>query len=315
MDNGVPVTFDSLVQELTDPSQHVAAAKLVGLSGIGAGEASSLQGAWRDMDDMRRQRLVHDLVQLAEDNLELNFDAVFMMALKDSDPEVRRDAIQGLCEHEGRDLISPLLELLENDPEAGVRADAALALGRFVLQAEFEALPGRDAERVKSALQRMFNDPTEPVEARARAIEALGALSAEWVRDLIDEAFASGDRRLEISAIHAMGRSADTAWLSSVLAQLESDDDEMRFEAASAAGSIGDPEATPYLQPLLYDEDVEVRMAAINALGQVGGDDAKEALRELLAEGDERFVEAVTDALAEIDFAGDPLALNLQEKP
>ncbi len=313
MNNGVQATFSSVIQELADSSQNVATAKLVGLSGMSAGEASSFMDVWRDMDDMRRQRLTHDLVELTEDNVELNFDKVFLIALDDLHPEVRRDAIQGLWEYERRDLIDPLLDLLVRDPDAGVRADAALALGRFVLQAELESLSGEHGERVESALRCTFNDPTEPVEVRARALESIGARGEEWVRDLIDDAFASDDRRLRISAVHAMGRSADTEWLSSVLAQLEDDDAEMRFEAAAAAGSIGDPEATPYLVPLLHDDDIEAQMAAINSLGQIGGEEAKEALKGLLAEGEERIGEAATEALAEIEFAEDPLAFDLAE--
>jgi hypothetical protein len=47
------------------------------------------------------------------------------------------------------------------------------------------------------------------------------------------------------------------------------------------------------------------------ALGEIAGDEAKEALQELQAEADERVAEAVTDALAEIEFAADPLAFDL----
>lgn len=307
------MTLESLVQELADPSRDVAISKLAGLSGMSAGEAPSFMSAWLAMDDARRRRLIQELIDLAEDNVELDFDAIFLISLADRTPAIRRAAIQGLWEHEGRDLIGPLLGLLQDDPDAGVRAEAALALGRFVLQAELDALRGADAERVEAALRRTFTDPAEPVEVRARAIESLGARSEEWVSDLIEEAFSGEDRRLRISAVHAMGRSADTAWLSSVLGQLDSDDPEMRFEAANAAGAIGDPEATAYLVPLLRDEDPEAQEAAINALGQIGGDDAKEALQELLAEGDERIAEAVTYALAEINFAEDPLAFRLQE--
>jgi HEAT repeat protein len=306
-------TFESLVQELADPSQQVAISKLVGLSGISGGERSSFERVWLEMDGMRRQRLIHELIDLAEDSVELNFDTVFLLALRDQQADVRRAAIQGLSEYEGRDLIEPLTELLRSDPDPGVRAETALALGRFVLRAELAALRNSDAERIEGALRQTFTDPTEPVEVRARALEGLGARSEDWVHDLIEDAFSSDDRRLRISAVHAMGRSADPSWLSSVLGQLDSDDAEMRFEAVVAAGSIEDPEATPYLVALVHDDDTEVQEAAINALGQIGGDDAKDALQELLSEGDERIAEAVTYALAEIDFAEDPLALDLPE--
>ena len=307
------MTFESLVQEIADPSQHVATAKLVGLSSMEADDATSFARMWHGLDDPRRLRLARDLVELAEDNVEANFDRVFFIALDDSSPEVRREAIHGLWEHEDRDLIDPLIRLLHDDPDAGVRAQAALALGRFVLQGELATLRRSDAERVEHALRQTYHDPTEPIEVRSRALEALGARGAEWVRDLIDDAFSSDDRRLRISAVHAMGRSADTAWLSSVLAQLDDDDAEMRFEAATAAGSIGDPDAVPLMLALLHDEDIEVRVATVGALGQIGGGDAKDALQELLTEGDEALADIITSTLAEIDFAEDPLAFQLQE--
>ncbi len=305
--------FDSLIEDLADASQRIASARLTALSSMDAGQVEAFRDAWHSMDGDRRRSLTLDLRELAEDNVDLDFDPVFFLALGDSNPDVRREGIHGLWDHEGLGLVEPLLNMLEKDPDAGVRADAALALGPHVVRAEFGRLPQRLAERIENVLQQTFSDPTEPVEVRGRALESIGVRSEEWVRDLIDEGFASGDRRLEISAIHAMGRSADPSWLPSVLAQLESDDEEVRFEAATAAGSIGDPEAAPFLQPLLRDEDTDVQLAAIRALGEIGEENAKEALQELLAEGDERLADAITEALAEIEFAEDPLALQLQE--
>jgi HEAT repeat protein len=87
----------------------------------------------------------------------------------------------------------------------------------------------------------------------------------------------------------------------------------MRFEAASALGSLEDQEAVDPLTALLNDEDVEVRTAAIGALGEIGGPVAKAALEELLAEGDELVQDAVVEALAEADFADDPLGFSARE--
>jgi len=306
-------TFESLLQELSDPSKRVSSAGLTRLSNLTTAQLSSFVSVWRSLDRAARTQRLRELIELTEDSAELNFDGIFLEALVDPDAGVRSEAIQGLWEYESRDLIEPLLTLLEEDPDAAVRMHAALALGRFVLQAEFEAIPDRDAQRVADALRRAFDDPVEAVEVRGRALESLGPRSEEWVRDLIDDAFASGDRRLELSAVHAMGRSADVDWLPSVLGQLESDDEEMRYEAVVAAGSIADAEAVSHLQTVLHDEDMEVQMAAIGALGEIGGEEARDALRELLGEGDERFAEAIAAALAEIDFEEDPLALQLPE--
>ena len=312
------MSLEDYLQELADPKKPLVVSKLVAISALGPQESALLLDAWSKIELDRRRRVVQVLVDLTEDSVELNFDAVFLMALADEDSEVRRAAVKGLWEHEGRDLVDPLLGLLEHESDAGVRAEAALALGRFVLQAEFDALRAADAERVEDALRRTFEDSAEVSEVRARALESIGVRSVPWVRDLIQEAFESGDRRLTLSAVHAMGRSCDAAWLPTLITELESDDDEMRFEAAGALGAIADEAATPHLLPLLHDDDQEAQEAAIGALGEIGGPEAKEALEELLQEAgdraDDRVREAVLSAVAETDFAEDPLGLKVQEE-
>ncbi|OGO49517.1 MAG: hypothetical protein A2148_05445 [Chloroflexi bacterium RBG_16_68_14] len=297
---------------MADPATPLAVSKLVNLSRMGPGQASLFMDAWPEMDLHKRQRLIQELSDLAEDNVELNFDAVFFIALADRDADVRRDAIKGLWEYEGRDLIDSLVGLLESDPDAGVRAEAALALGRFVLQAEFDVLRAPDAQRVEQALRRTVEYDAEALEVRGRALESIGACSQPWVRDLIQRAFESGERRLWLSAVHAMGRSCDAAWLPTLIPELTSDDAEMRFEAAGACGAIADEAATPHLLGLLEDDDAEAQEAAISALGQIGGAQAKQALQALLTEGNERVREAALSALAEIDFAEDPIAFKLR---
>lgn len=300
------MSFDTHLQELADASQPLAASKLAGLSNLETDQAARFTEVWLEMGPARRESLIETLIDLAEDNVELNFDAVFFVALADEEAGARRAAIRGLWEHEGRDLIDPLAGLLEGDGDAGVRAEAALALGRFVLQAELGRLPAAHAERVERALRRSVDDASEVSEVRGRALESLGALGRPWVSDLIRQAFASLERRLRLSALQAMGRSCDAAWLPTLLPELESDDAEARFEAAGALGAIANEAATPHLLPLLHDDDAEAQEAAIAALGQIGTKEAKEALNDLLIAGDERVREAATTALAEADFAEDP---------
>jgi len=163
---------EAYLHELADPARPLAVSKLVNLSSMPLEQVSLFMNAWLQMDVRRRRRLVQELLDLAEDNVELNFDAVFFIALADTDAEVRRNAVKGLWEYEGRDLIDSLLGLLERDPDAAVRAEAALALGRFVLLAEFETLRSVDAERVGRGLRRTIDNDAEVVEVRARALES-----------------------------------------------------------------------------------------------------------------------------------------------
>lgn len=307
------MSFEAYLKDLTEAKAPLAVSKLAELSSLGPSQTPLLRDAWAAMEVQRRQRVIKELSDLAEDNVELNFDAVFLVALTDSDEEVRREAVKGLWEHEDSDLVDPLAGMLEDDPAPDVRAEAALALGRFILQAEMGTLSGPDAERAEGALRRTVEDAAETEQVRARALESLGARSEPWVRALIEEAFEGPDRRLRLSALHAMGRSCDPDWLSALFVELESEDAETRFEAATACGAIADEEATDQLLPLLYDEDLEVQEAAISALGQIGGPQAKEALTDLIEGADERVREAVVSALAELELVEDPLGLELGE--
>jgi HEAT repeat protein len=130
------------------------------------------------------------------------------------------------------------------------------------------------------------------------------------VRELIDDAYGGGERRMQISAVHAMGRSADPEWLPTIIEEMHSDDGEMRFEAAVAAGSIADEEAIADLAELADDDDAEVQEAAIGALGEIGGPSARAALHQIAADSkDDRVLEAVSEALAQADFIDDPMGI------
>ncbi len=301
------MVLDSYLEELKDRAQPLAASRLSRLSALGNDELAAFGDAWRQVDVTRRRRVIRRLLDLAEDNVELDFDAVFITGLGDEDAEVRFMAVQGLWEYEGRDLISPLIGLLERDPDPGVRAQAALALGSFALRAEFQQLSAADGEGVDTALHAAIDNPTETVEVRARALEAAGARSLSWVRRSIEEAYRSPDRRLRVGAVHAMGRHCDPRWLPILMRELSSDDAEMRFEAANACALMGGEAAVPELVALLEDEDAEVQEAAVAALGEIGGEEAKAALEDLKGHPEARMREAAAVALDVMDFNEDPL--------
>ena len=275
----------SLIEELLDPTREPKASRLAGLASLDPAEREELARALAETPAERRLRLAEELLELAEDNPTLDFEAVFRVLLNDDDARVRKLAIDGLWEDESRDLIEPLSRLLKDDPDPTVRQTAALSLGRFVVLNEFDAVRPRDAERVLSVLRAAINDFDQPPDVRGRAVEAIGASSAPWVVDIIENAYDDDEPRLQIGALNAMGRNADARWLPTLLAAMESDDPERRFEAALAAGQIGDDDAAPALNDLIDDEDAEVQEAAITALGQIGGDAVIELLEERLQEG------------------------------
>ena len=302
------MTLETYLRELVDPARPLGVARLINLSSLAPDEVSAFEDAWRAADVRRRRQIVHELIELAEDNVELNFDAVFRVSLSDPDIEVRHSGIRGLWEYEGRDLIPTLVALLLTDVDQGVRAEAALALGRYALKAEFGEVRTSDASAVDEALRRAFADPEQPTEVRARAVEAVGVRSQPWVIQIIEDAYRSGQHRLQVSALHAMGRNCDVRWLATLVQELKSEDAEIRYEAATACGSLGDESAVPHLLPLLEDDDAEVQEVAIQALGQIGGREAKRFLEDRLDHSDERVRDAALAALAEVDFGDTPLS-------
>ena len=297
------------LNEITNVDTPLRSSALTNLTGLTPEERDELAAVWASVPVQRRQQIVERLSSLAEDNVELDFDAVFMEALRDTDAAVRIGAIRGLWEHTERDVIPALIEILRNDANPAVRAEAALSLGRFVMLGEFEEARPRDVEAVTDALRQAATDGSEVVEVRGRAVESLGASSQPWARDVIYDAYESGDPLLVTSAVHAMGRSADSYWLPTVIDELQSDSAEMRYEAAAACGMIEDEDAVPHLVELLDDEDVEVREQVILALGDIGGEEAIEALRGQANSPDERTREAAMAALEQAEFGDDPLGL------
>ena len=306
------LSLETLLPRLEDSEQPVPTTELGSLSALNAADRKRFLDVWRGLSIRRRRDLIDRLADLAEDNVDFDFDNLFLAGLLDPDVQVRADSVRALWEYEDDDLAAMLLRLLD-DPEALVRGEAALGLGRFLLRAELEGRDDARTREIEERLRAIINDEQEIPEVRGRAIEAIGARSHDWVTDVIDDAYASGDRRLRISAVHAMGRNADPQWLPTLLEEMESEDGELRFEAATAAGSIGDEEAIPSLARLAEDDDAEVQEAAIAALGQIGGPSARSALQGLVEDQrDERVLNAVNEALAEAEFTEDPLGVHVQ---
>jgi HEAT repeat protein len=300
------MTFETNLADL--PNKKLTSGQLVGFSNLTDEEVARLEPVWEETPMERRLALVTALSVLVEDNIELNFDALFKFALADQNPDVREAALQGLYEYEESDLIERLADLLLGDPDSGVRAEAAIALGRYALMAEFERLFDSDRETVRRALTEAIEDDDEEDIVRAKALEALGVLSDDETHDLIERLYGAESLWLRIGAVDAMGRNSDEDWLPIVVEEMENRAPEMRQAAAFAAGEIGSEDAIEALAGLaVHDPDRPVQLAAIHALGEIGGGTAKVALQAALYEGDDELREAVEEAMAEVAFKDDPL--------
>jgi HEAT repeat protein len=276
------------------------------LSGLDLAEREAFWPAWRAITADRREQIAQAIVDLAEDNVDLDFGAALSWMLDDEDARVRAAAIEGLWEDLSGRLMRRLLRLLRDDPSPDVRTAAALALSRFAYQAALGELPEDETAALRTALVGRMLDHGQPLDVRRRALESAGyfADSSEVQRE-IELAYAGDEQLLRESALVAMGRSMQPRWLPTIGAALSHISPALRYEAARAAGELAEDARTlvPRLAPLLDDGDSEVALAAIWALGQIGGEPARRALQRARKSSDETRSQAASEALEELSLA------------
>jgi len=304
--------FAQVLAHLQNTAQTLPPLDLYAFSNLGPQELEALEEAWPGVLAERRINLLHDLSEVGEANHEVNFDAVFKLALEDEAPEARAAAIKGLWEAEDVTLIAPFLEILRQDADVKVRAAAASALGRFVYLGEVEEIPAKHLRRVEAALLDTINGPDD-LEVRRRAVEAIAFSSRPEVPPVLEAAYASDERLMKVSAIFAMGRSADENWQEHVIKELESDDPELRYEAVRAVGELELSSGVPALMQLVDEDDIQIREAAIWSLGQVGGDQARAKLLDLLQEAEDDERDFIEEALENLTFHDDMVNFSLMD--
>lgn len=264
---------------------------LYGLSDLDDAALATIREVWGKLDASQRRIIMQMLVDVSETNYELDYDAIGFLGLSDADEGVRQAAIEVLTENETITLMNRLIRMAEQDKSLLVRAEATRALGRFVLLGELGDLSEADFARVQKNVLQLLNDNQQPPEIQRRALEAIANCSHEIVTPAITAAYNSGDDLLKLSAVIAMGHSADERWEAAILQELDSDDTDMSKEAARAAGELQLVESVPHLIRMLQTADRDGQEIAIGALGEIG---SKEAIRALTA-ARERAEEAEDD--------------------
>ncbi len=275
---------------------------LYGLSNLERSQAEQVWAVWSELPVATRRKMAQMMVEIAESDFEVNFDEVFQRVLEDPDAAVRLAAVEGLWENEDVRLVPVLVNMLLKDPASEVRAAAASSLGRFMLSGELGKIRPRPHQQAFQALLAACTNEKEDLEVRRRALESLAYSGESIVAELIRAAYRHPDERMRVSAIFAMGRSADDCWAAEVMRELHSPSPQMRYEAARACGELELSDAVPALVELVEDVDSEVQEAAIWALGQIGGDEARRALENCRRSDNEALRDAAREALRELEF-------------
>jgi HEAT repeat protein len=310
-----PVPFNKLIEALLDESIPFSPRYLHRLSDLEPPDIATFSEAWPKVSTRRRQALLEDLEELHIADDLLCFEDVGRTALKDSEPEVRKRAISILREYELVDLLPTFIHMAEHDPDAEVRAASAGALATYIYMGEVEDISPQKLQRVEECLLRLTSGNDSQL-VRRKALEALGFSSRKEVNELIEKAFSSPEINWLVSALYAMGHSANSYWKPHIIQMLAHQRPVVRAEAASAAGELEIKSSIPKLLELLEDVDSDVRMASIWSLSQIGGPGVRSALEALLeiTEDDEE-AHQIDNALENLDFTEEMNELALIEIP
>jgi len=212
----------------------------------------------------------------AED--ERRWDTELRDLLAHRDAAVRRRAALAAGRIGNEDSVSPLTNLLQQDPDAGVRAMAAFALG------EVESIAAADA------LVAVVKNNGERGELRARALEALGKIAAALPAD-------QKARQSEIGAVirdaleFEAKRSGSDSTQSGSDASRSADQLTVLLGLTAALRSRA-ADAGPIIAKFLSSSDPRVRSDAANVLARLRLKDGNEQLRELVTKDPDPNVRA-----------------------
>jgi HEAT repeat protein len=272
------------------------------LSGLMGEERARFSEAWSHLPVEVRREITQTLGEMSEADFEMDFAAIFRIAIKDTDPHVRASAIDGLWEDEDVRLVPHLAQTLRQDEASNVRVAAAQCLAHFVLLGELKKIRPRPFQTAYNALYASYHDRAEELEVRRRALESIAYVSNDDIPPIIREAYAHAEELMRISAVFAMGRSADRRWAKIVVRELNNPNPAMRYEAARACGELRLRQAAPDLVELVEDVDTEIQQVALWSLGQIGGDLARKTLQRYVHDENEALHTAARAALNELEF-------------
>ncbi|MCZ7567658.1 MAG: HEAT repeat domain-containing protein [Ardenticatenaceae bacterium] len=257
-------------------------------------------------------RLLNEIA-IAEERFLADYSALLEAFLDDNAPEVRLAAIRLLWEYPEPRFVERLIAKCD-DPSFDVRLAALDVLGRHIYEGEASEEPADESpwesitaplrtasRRTVAFLVCFYRNPDRPLEERRHALEAAAFSRSPEVGALIEEAYHSNDRELQLSAIAAMGHNGDSRWSPIVLREIENPDPNVRIEAVRAAGEMGLKAAVPTLMRYARRTSVPrgLRFWSIFALGQIGTPSALPLLERLSVAPDQEIATTARTALDE----------------
>ncbi len=182
---------------------------------------------------------------------------LLLLAMEDTSWRVRNTAIDILLEYHPVDsYIHGLINLLYQEDNAGSRNSAIEALIRL-------------NTKVTPYLIEAFNTPNRDV--RKFIIDILGEFDDKRSLPLMLNALRDDDENVRATAIEHIGKIRESSVVDALIEIIESDDIWTAYPAIDALGRIGDRKAIPYLRKAL--EKKPLRAQAIKSLSLISDKD------------------------------------------
>jgi HEAT repeat protein/beta-lactamase regulating signal transducer with metallopeptidase domain len=224
---------------------------------------AALTAALKDTDREVREQALHALVQMRDPSI---FEPL-LQALKDASPDVREQAAHGLGQLRDRRAVEPLSGALK-DENPDVREQAAFALGQL---RDRSAIPGLTAAMKDT-----------DADVRQQAVFALGQLRDPSAIEGLSIALKDASPDVREQAAFALGQIRDRRALEPLISALKDADADVREQAAFALGQLRDRGAVEALVIALRDDMANVREQVAFALGQIRDPRAIDALTAAL---------------------------------
>ncbi len=237
--------------------------------------------------------------------------ALFIEVLRDPEPEESDRLIAAELAGDftvvNDEIFDILLSIVGNDEETvGMRGTAAIALGPALDYADTEGFDDPDEMpiseptfvKAQALLRRLFMDGDVSKEVRRRVLEASVRAPQDWHQGAVRDAFSSADDDWKATAVFSMCYVG--GFDEQILEALESDNEEIEFEAVRSAGNWGLDAAWAHVEGIVTGAGTDkiLLLAAIEALSSIRPDQAGIALVDLTLHDNEEIVDAANEAMA-----------------
>ncbi len=205
------------------------------------------------------------------------------------------------------EIFDALLSIVRDGKETDeMRGRAAISLGPALEYADLEGFDDPDEMpiseptfvKAQALLRRLFMDGDVSKEVRRRVLEASVRAPQDWHQGAIRDAFSSADDDWKATAVFSMCYVG--GFDEQILEALESDNEEIEFEAVRSAGNWGLDAAWAHVEGIVTGAGTDkiLLLAAIEALSSIRPDQAGIALVDLTLHDNEEIVDAANEAMA-----------------